>query len=75
MNTLQMFAWAAIVGAFLGVMSLVAFPAQAQQPPYTMYPLHAKVQVPFTDQTLEVEQCLVVTAQGHAVVLEYPCPR
>ena len=70
-----------VVAAAIGVTSIgyivsqLDQPVQAQQTPFTMYPLHAKVQVPFTDQELDVEQCLVVTAQGHAVVLEYPCPR
>lgn len=64
----------AILGAFIAA-GLRTVTVEAQQTPFTMYPLHAKVQIPFTDQTIEVQQCLVVTAQGHAVVLEYPCPQ
>ena len=64
---------AVVLGLFLGF--IVPLPVQTQQTPFTMYPLNAKVQIPFTDQLIDVQQCLVVTAQGHAVVLEYPCPR
>lgn len=61
---------AIVIGLLLGFL----IPAHAQQQPYTMYPLKATVEVPFAG-TVEVTQCLVITAQGHAVVLDYACPR
>lgn len=64
----------------LGLLTFVAMfglallsPVHTQQQPYTMYPLQV-----IADTVLgpmKVDQCLVITAQGHAVVLEYPCPR
>lgn len=45
---------------------------QAQQRPYTTYPLKTVVQGPFGE--VNVDRCLVVTAQGYALELEYPCP-
>ena len=58
-------------GAFLLWMLLA--PIHAQQTPYTTYRLK------FTDQKgIEhpfLESCLIVTAQGYAVILDRRCPQ
>ena len=58
-------------GAFL--LWILLAPIHAQQAPYTLYPIDGIVETIFGP--MEAHECLVVTAQGFAVMLLHSCPK
>lgn len=66
-----------VVGLFLATFGILWFhwepPIIAQQPPYALYPIEGIADTVLGP--LPISECLVVTAQGFAVVLPHSCPK